>query len=89
VTKTILCLCHDVSDADIRRAVRDGFTEPETIKRYTGAFMGPCQGRSCGDLVLEAIAAALGRPVGELRATTSRPPARPVRMGELACRSPE
>jgi hypothetical protein len=33
---------------------------------------------------MEAIADALGRPVEELRATTSRPPAYGVRMGELA-----
>jgi bacterioferritin-associated ferredoxin len=84
VSKTILCLCLDVTDEDVRRAVADGYTEPETIKRYTAAFMGPCQGRSCADLVMEAIADALGRPVEELQPTTSRPPAYPVRMGQLA-----
>jgi bacterioferritin-associated ferredoxin len=83
VSKTILCLCHDVTADDVRRAVRDGYTHPETIKRYTAAFMGPCQGRSCADLVMEAIAAELGCSVEELEATTSRPPAFPVRMGEL------
>jgi bacterioferritin-associated ferredoxin len=84
VSKTILCLCHDVSEDDVRRAVADGYTHPETIKRYTAAFMGPCQGRWCGDLVMDAIGRALGRPAEELQPTTSRPPAYPVRMGELA-----
>lgn len=84
MSKTILCLCHDVTDEDVRRAVAAGYTEPETIKRYTAAFMGPCQGRSCADLVMEAIARALGRPVAGLEPTTSRPPAYPVRMGQLA-----
>jgi bacterioferritin-associated ferredoxin len=84
VSKTILCLCHDVTEDDVRRAVADGYVHPETIKRYTAAFMGPCQGRWCADLVMEAIAGALGRPVEELRPATSRPPAYPVRMGELA-----
>lgn len=83
MSRTILCLCHDVTDEDVRRAVADGYTEPETIKRYTAAFMGPCQGRSCADLVMEAIADALGRPACELEPTTSRPPAYPVRMGVL------
>jgi bacterioferritin-associated ferredoxin len=82
--KTILCLCHDVSEDDVRRAVRDGYTHPETIKRYTAAFMGPCQGRSCADLVLDAIATELGVPVEDLQATTARPPAYGVRMGQLA-----
>jgi bacterioferritin-associated ferredoxin len=84
MAKTILCLCHDVSEEDVRRAVRDGYTHPETIKRYTAAFMGPCQGRSCADLMLEAIAKATGRPLEELQATTARPPAYGVRMGQLA-----
>ena len=86
MAKTILCLCHDVSAEDVRRAVRDGYTHPETIKRYTAAFMGPCQGRSCADLVLDAIAAELGVPVQDLQATTARPPAYGVRMGRLAAR---
>jgi bacterioferritin-associated ferredoxin len=88
VSKTILCLCHDVTEEDVRRAVAEGYTEPETIKRYTAAFMGPCQGRWCADLVMEAIADALGRPVSELQATTSRPPAYAVRMGQLAGEGP-
>lgn len=84
MSKTILCLCHDVSTDDVRRAVQDGYTHPETIKRYTAAFMGPCQGRSCADLMMEAIAAELGCPLEDLRPTTSRPLAYPVRMGDLA-----
>ena len=82
--KTILCLCHDVTDADVRRAVRRGFDHPETVKRFTAAFMGPCQGRSCAELVAVAIARVLGVPVEAVTATTARPPAFPVRMGLLA-----
>lgn len=86
MSKTILCLCHDVTAEDVRRAVAEGYTHPETIKRYTSAFMGPCQGRWCADLVMEAIAEELGRPVSELQPTSGRPPAYPVRMGRLAGR---
>jgi bacterioferritin-associated ferredoxin len=82
--KTILCLCHDVTDADVRRAVRRGFDHPETVKRFTAAFMGPCQGRSCAELVAEAIARELSVPVEAVTATTARPPAFPVQMGLLA-----
>jgi bacterioferritin-associated ferredoxin len=82
--KTILCLCHDVTAQDIHEAVRAGYTVPETIKRYTAAFMGPCQGRSCADLVAAEIAAALGVAPESVAATTTRPPAFPVRLGELA-----
>jgi bacterioferritin-associated ferredoxin len=78
----ILCLCHDVTDEDVARAIAAGFTHPETVKRYTGALMGPCQGRTCGELVLAAIRRELG--TADLPLPTSRPPAFPVRMGVVA-----
>jgi bacterioferritin-associated ferredoxin len=86
--KRILCLCHDVTDEDIARAVRLGFDHPETIKRFTGALMGPCQGRSCADLVLDRIALETGMERSALRVPTARPPAFPVRMGILAAGDP-
>lgn len=82
--RRILCLCHDVTDADIARAVRLGYRHPETIKRFTGALMGPCQGRTCADLVLDAIARETGADRASLRTPTARPPAYAVRMGLLA-----
>lgn len=82
--KIILCLCHDVTLEDIDRAVARGYEDPETIKRFTAAFMGPCQGKACADQVMEAIAARLGVDPGGLRAPSSRPPAFPVRLGQLA-----
>lgn len=82
--KRILCLCHDVTDADIARAVREGFTHPETIKRFTGALMGPCQGRTCAESVMDAIAAETGCDREALRLPTSRPPAFAIPMGLLA-----
>lgn len=84
MTKRILCLCHDVTDADIARAVRLGYDHPETIKRFTAALMGPCQGRSCAELVLDAIARETGVDPTTLRTPSSRPPAFPVRMAVLA-----
>jgi len=84
VRKRILCLCHDVTDADIARACAKGYTDPEAIKRFTAAFMGPCQGRSCGELVLGEIARVTGLHPGRIAPTTARPPAFPVRLGALA-----
>ena len=81
--KRILCLCHDVTDADIARAVQLGFRHPETIKRFTSALMGPCQGRCCAELILDAIAHETGVDRSDLRTPTARPPAFPVRMGLL------
>jgi bacterioferritin-associated ferredoxin len=82
--RRILCLCHDVTDADVARAVRLGYRSPETVKRFTGAVMGPCQGRTCASLVLDAIARETGVDRASLDTPTARPPAFPVRMGLLA-----
>ncbi len=79
-----MCLCQDVTDADIARACAEGYADPETIKRYTAAFMGPCQGRSCSELVLEEIAAVTGLAPEQIAPTSARPPDYPVRLGALA-----
>src|SRR5439155_5628097 len=42
-----VCLCEDVKQADVTRAVREGFSHLETLKRYSTISMGPCQGRMC------------------------------------------
>ena len=82
--KAFVCLCLDITAADIERAVAEGFTDSETLKRYTACFMGPCQGKSCLDTVLAQLAALTGSDVERLRRPTLRPPAHPVSMGLLA-----
>lgn len=82
--KVILCLCHDVTPADIERALALGYDHPETIKRFTAALMGTCQGKACREAILGAIAKRAGCDPATLVAPTVRPPAFPVRLGELA-----
>lgn len=82
--KTVLCLCLDITLEDLDRAIAEGFDDPETLKRYTATFMGPCQGKACMDTILEHLARRTGRPVSELRRPTLRPPAHPIRLGVLA-----
>jgi hypothetical protein len=74
------CPCEDVRVRDVRRAIADGFDEPELLKRRTGALTGHCQGRLCGAAILALLRAA-GRPHAP---TTVRPPAVPVTLAELA-----
>ncbi len=82
--RTIICLCLDVTEDDIIRAVADGFDDIETLKRYTAVLMGPCQGKSCLGNVLTTFSRVTGTPVDKLRVPTLRPPAYPVMLGELA-----
>lgn len=81
--KAVVCLCLDITEADIDRAVAEGFTDAETLKRYTACFMGPCQGKSCMDTVLALLAERTGVDVDSLRRPTVRPPAYPVALGVL------
>jgi len=83
--KTVVCLCHDVTLADLQQMFSQGYRHPETLKRSTAAFMGPCQGKFCGPAVLSIIAELTGE--APLRRPTSRPPIVPVPMGLLAVAS--
>ena len=85
--RVILCLCRDVTAGDVRRAVAAGYTDVETLKRFTGAFTGPCQGKSCGEAVRSLLAELTGRDLADVPAPTVRPPLWPVRLGTLAAGS--
>ena len=79
-----VCLCEDVSLHDLEQAWDEGWRSSEILKRYTTATMGPCQGAVCGRL-LAAFAGARGNAVASAGArTTSRPPARPLLLEDLA-----
>lgn len=82
--KTLVCLCLDITEGDLERAISEGFADPESLKRYTACFMGPCQGKSCMDTVLQRLAERTGASVDALRRPTMRPPSHPVRLGALA-----
>ena len=82
--KTIVCLCHDVTEDDVRRAVAEGYDDVETVKRYTGAMMGPCQGKTCGCSLRELVARLTGRGGEELALPARRPPAFAARLGALS-----
>lgn len=78
-----VCPCHDVTEADVERAIAEGHTSPETIKRATAVYMGSCQGKFCAPLV-QALLAEHGveRP-DRHRRPTARLPIEPVVLGAL------
>jgi bacterioferritin-associated ferredoxin len=86
--RVILCLCRDVTAGDVRRAVAAGYTDVETLKRFTGTFTGPCQGKSCGEAVRRVLAELTGRELADVPAPPVRPPLWPVRLGTLAAGAP-
>lgn len=82
--RTFVCLCSDVTSKDLQDAISEGFDHIETLKRYTTATMGPCQGRMCQLSAIEICADETGRGIGETGTTTARPPNPSVRLGALA-----
>ena len=76
---TIVCRCEDVTRAEIDAAVDGGAREVNQVKAWTRCGMGPCQGRSCGDIVAELVAQRVGgrEAAGYF---TGRLPLRPVSL---------
>ena len=81
---TIICRCEDVTEDEVRAAIREGLTSLDEIKRILRCGMGHCQGRTCGRLIARIISQETGVPASEQEWTTFRPPTRPVPMGVLA-----
>jgi sarcosine oxidase subunit alpha len=82
--KEFVCFCEDVSTKDLTQAVAEGFDNLETLKRYSTAGMGPCQGKMCSMALRRFCAQATGRTLAETGITISRPPAIPVDLAILA-----
>lgn len=81
---TIVCRCEEVSRAEIRVAVHDGFFTLAEIRRFLRAGMGLCQGQTCGRSVKALLARELGLDPAAVEPATARSPARPVEMRVLA-----
>ena len=78
------CLCMDVTNKELKKAVAEGFDSMELLKRYTTITMGPCQGKACMLSSQRLCARATGSSFAETKPTTSRPPWIPVDLGTLA-----
>ncbi len=84
----IVCRCEEVSAGAIRAAVREGCLGPNQAKAFLRAGMGPCQGRMCGPVVAEIIAAERHATPDEVGYFRVRPPLKPITLGELAALDP-
>lgn len=81
---TIVCRCEEITLGEIREYIRKGYQSLDEIKRISRAGMGPCQGRTCRQLIMQELAAATGKKLSELKMSTFRPPAKPIKLGALA-----
>ena len=78
-----VCLCEDIEAGELEQAWEEGYRSTELLKRYTTVTMGACQGALCQPHLRAFVCARSSNPQ-VARATVARPPARPVRLEDLA-----
>ena len=76
----LVCRCEEVTKGEIRRAIHEGITTIEEMRRYLRSGMGLCQGQTCGSMVKRIMAQELKVSPDEIKPATSRVPMRPVEM---------
>lgn len=76
-----VCFCEDVRVRELGHpADGDGYALLELVKRRTAVLTGPCQGKFCLANTMRVRGQTSGVP-------TARPPAKPVRLGDLVAQS--
>jgi len=81
---TIVCRCEDVTRAEIDAACDAGAHDMNQLKAWTRCGMGPCQGRTCGDIAGELLMRRVGAPSREaVGYFSARMPLRPVTIEAL------
>jgi bacterioferritin-associated ferredoxin len=81
MAKAFVCRCEDVTVHELDDAIARGYTDIESLKRYTGFGTGYCQGKSCVALCARRLVEA-GHPAA--LPFTPRPPFHPLKLAALA-----
>lgn len=85
--KKFVCLCEDVTEKDLCDAIAEGYSNIETLKRYSTVSMGPCQGKMCQSASIAICARENQQSIAQTGVTTARPPEQPLPLGLLAGRA--
>lgn len=81
--KVIVCRCEDLTLGEIRDMIKEGFTSLDEIKRMARCCMGPCQGKTCSQIIAREIAIITGKSMEEILLPTNRSPIGGIKLGEL------
>ena len=82
-SKIILCRCENVTLADIHKLLESSITSMQEIKKMCRCTMGPCQGRTCKEMIAREVAAYNKIPVMEVDIPVSRIPIKPIMFGQF------
>ena len=74
----IICRCQELTRGDVIRAIQEGATTVNGVKKRIRSGMGLCQGKTCERLIAQILAEQLGRNPAELIPPTYRAPVRPI-----------
>ncbi len=82
---TVICRCENVLLSEITPMLTDSASVPSLarVKSETRAGMGRCGGRNCMPFLAGLLSSATGQPSEAIALPRARPPARPVRIGDL------
>ena len=81
--ETVVCRCEEVTEEEIRQAIRAGHHSLEAVKRVLRTGMGHCQGRGCLRIIARLIQEETGIPAASQKMPTVRPPLKPLPLGLL------
>jgi len=79
-----ICRCEEVTEEEIRKAIRLGARTVDDIKRATRAGMGLCQSKLCYTNIARIIHEEIGTPYEEIEPIRIRIPIRPMRADVLS-----
>jgi bacterioferritin-associated ferredoxin len=82
--KVYLCRCEDITLEEVQQQLKEGAVSFEDLKRKTRCTMGPCQGKTCRNLIAQEIARAKGISIGDVDVPTFRAITKPIKLGTLA-----
>ncbi len=83
---TVICRCEEVTEQQVRDAIRAGHRTLEQVKRVLRTGMGHCQGRGCLRIIARIIQEETGHPASEQKLPVPRPPLKPLPLGLLGGR---
>jgi NAD(P)H-nitrite reductase large subunit len=78
-----VCRCEEVKASAVMACIADGATTNKSIKDWTRAGMGLCEGRVCRGMIAEILARERGIELSTIPFPSVRPPIKPVPFSTL------
>ena len=75
-----ICRCEGIKYSTLENVLENGYTSISELKLKSRIGMGPCQGRYCGQIVLDILKNNFGIKVKETDFVTPRVPFMPINI---------